>query len=147
MALRGELAAKTTIIYLGAQALGGILGVLAAHLMFELPLWQVSVTARAGSGQLLAGAVATFSLLLTILGCAARTPSAFPYAAGLFISAAYWLTCSTSFANSAVTIARSLSDTSPALHLLESLFSFVPSWSECWSQSPLHAGFGVSMSH
>jgi glycerol uptake facilitator-like aquaporin len=109
--LRGELPVRTAAIYVGAQAIGGILGVWAAHLMFELPLWQVSITARTGPGQWLAEAVATFGLLLTILGCSARTPSAVPYAVGLYITSAYWFTASTSFANPAVTIARSLSDT------------------------------------
>jgi glycerol uptake facilitator-like aquaporin len=111
LALRGELAAKTTTIYIGAQVIGAILGVWAAHLMFELPLWQVSGTARTGAGQWLAESVATFGLLLTIMGCSARTPSAVPYAVGLYITSAYWFTASTSFANPAVTIARSLSDT------------------------------------
>jgi glycerol uptake facilitator-like aquaporin len=110
-ALRGELPVRVAAIYVGAQAIGGILGVWAAHLMFELPLWQVSITARTGPGQWLAEAVATFGLLLTILGCSARTPSAVPYAVGLYITSAYWFTASTSFANPAVTIARSLSDT------------------------------------
>jgi glycerol uptake facilitator-like aquaporin len=111
LALRGELAATTAGLYIGAQVLGGIFGVLAAHLMFELPLWQVSANARTGSGQWFAEAVATFGLLLTIFGCSARTPSAVPYAVGLYITSAYWFTASTSFANPAVTIARSLSDT------------------------------------
>ncbi len=111
LALRGELAAKATVIYIGAQVIGAILGVWTAHLMFELPLWQVSGTARTGQGQWFAEAVATFGLLLTILGCTARTPSAVPYAVGLYITSAYWFTASTSFANPAVTIARSLSDT------------------------------------
>jgi glycerol uptake facilitator-like aquaporin len=110
-ALRGELPVRVAAIYVGAQAIGGILGVWAAHLMFELPLWQVSITTRTGPGQWLAEAVATFGLLLTILGCSARTPSAVPYAVGLYITSAYWFTASTSFANPAVTIARSLSDT------------------------------------
>ena len=79
--------------------------------MFELPLWQVSATVRAGYGQWLAEFVATFGLILTIFGCAARTPAAVPYAVGLYITAAYWFTASTSFANPAVTIARALSDT------------------------------------
>jgi glycerol uptake facilitator-like aquaporin len=109
--LRGEMPASLAALYVGAQMLGGILGVWAAHLMFELPLWQVSVTARTGQGQWLAEAVATFGLLLTIIGCGARTPGAVPYAVGLYITAAYWFTASTSFANPAVTIARSLSDT------------------------------------
>jgi glycerol uptake facilitator-like aquaporin len=110
-ALRGELPARTAAAYIGAQVLGGILGVWAAHLMFALPVWQISATSRTGQGQWFAEAVATFGLLLTILGCAARTPSALPYAVGLYITSAYWFTASTSFANPAVTIARSLSDT------------------------------------
>ena len=111
MALRGELPTRSTALYIGAQVIGGVIGVLAAHLMFELPLWQISATARTGPGQWFAEAIATFGLVLTILGCSARTPSAVPYAVGLYITAAYWFTASTSFANPAVTIARSLSDT------------------------------------
>jgi glycerol uptake facilitator-like aquaporin len=110
-ALRGEIRPATATAYIAAQVLGGIVGVWAAHLMFELPIWQLSVTVRTGSGQWLAEAVATFGLLVTIFGCVARTPSAVPYAVGLYITAAYWFTASTSFANPAVTIARSLSDT------------------------------------
>jgi glycerol uptake facilitator-like aquaporin len=71
----------------------------------------MSVTARTGQGQWLAEAVATFGLLLTVFGCVARRPESVPYAVGLYITAAYWFTASTSFANPAVTIARSLSDT------------------------------------
>jgi len=111
MVLRGELKPRMAAAYVSAQVIGGILGVWAAHLMFELPLWQLSVTARTGMGQWLAEAIATFGLLLTILGCSARAPSAVPYAVGLYITSAYWFTASTSFANPAVTIARSLSDT------------------------------------
>ncbi len=110
-ALRGELAWRIVVVYIAAQIVGGIVGVWMAHLMFELPLWQLSLTARTGSGQWLAEAVATFGLLLTIFGCVARTPAAVPYAVGLYITAAYWFTASTSFANPAVTIARSMSDT------------------------------------
>ncbi|MGB6541751.1 MAG: MIP/aquaporin family protein [Xanthobacteraceae bacterium] len=110
-ALRGEMPASVAVAYIGVQVLGGILGVWAAHLMFELPLWQVALTTRSGQGQWLAEAIATFGLLLTIFGCGARTPWAVPYAVGLYIAAAYWFTASTSFANPAVTIARSLSDT------------------------------------
>ncbi|MBO0715991.1 MAG: aquaporin family protein [Rhizobiales bacterium] len=110
-ALRGDMTASTTALYIGAQLTGAILGVFVAHLMFELPVLQISMTPRAGFGQWLAEAIATFGLLLTILGCSARSPSAIPYAVGLYITAAYWFTASTSFANPAVTIARSLSDT------------------------------------
>jgi glycerol uptake facilitator-like aquaporin len=105
LALRRELSASDAVIYIAAQIIGGIVGVLAAHVMFELPLWQVSATVRTGPGQWFAEFVATFGLLLTILG----TRSA--YAVGLYITAAYWFTASTSFANPAVTLARSLSDT------------------------------------
>ena len=111
VALRGEMAWATVPAYVVAQVVGAICGVLVSHLMFELPMWQVSATARAGSGQWIAETVATFGLLLTIFGCAARNPSAIPYAVGLYITSAYWFTASTSFANPAVTIARSLSDT------------------------------------
>jgi glycerol uptake facilitator-like aquaporin/protein-tyrosine-phosphatase len=111
LALRGEVPSSTAALYIGAQVFGGITGVWAAHLMFELPLWQFSTAVRTGSGQWLAEAVATFGLLLTIFGCIARTPAGVPYAVGLYITSAYWFTASTSFANPAVTIARALSDT------------------------------------
>jgi glycerol uptake facilitator-like aquaporin len=111
LAVRRDLPVNVAAMYIGAQVLGGIVGVLAAHAMFELPLWQVSVTVRTGAGQWLAEGVATFGLLLTVLGCSVRTPSAVPYAVGLYITAAYWFTASTSFANPAVTVARALSDT------------------------------------
>jgi glycerol uptake facilitator-like aquaporin len=110
-ALRNKVPWSTAAIFIVAQILGGIGGVLMVHLMFNLPLWQVSVTIRTGPGQWLAEAVATFGLVLTILGCVARAPASVPYAVGLYITSAYWFTASTSFANPAVTIARSLSDT------------------------------------
>ncbi len=110
-ALRGEVAWPTAAIYIVAQVFGGLVGVWAAHLMFELPVWQFSITQRTGPGQWLAEAVATFGLLLTVFGCVSRRPDSVPYAVGLYITAAYWFTASTSFANPAVTIARSLSDT------------------------------------
>ena len=109
--LRGELPWQTMAVYIAAQVLGAILGVWAAHLMFEIPLLQFSATVRSSPGQWLAEAIATLGLLLTIFGCAARSPTAIPYAVGLYITSAYWFTASTSFANPAVTIARSLSDT------------------------------------
>ena len=79
--------------------------------MFEMPVWQFSITVRTGPGQWMAEAVATFGLLLTIFGCAWRRPDSVAYAVGLYITAAYWFTASTSFANPAVTVARSFSDT------------------------------------
>jgi glycerol uptake facilitator-like aquaporin len=111
MVLRRELPAGVAATYIAAQIVGGIVGVLAAHVMFELPLWQLSATVRTGPGQWAGEFVATLGLLLTIVGCAARTPAAIPYAVGLYITAAYWFTASTSFANPAVTVARALSDT------------------------------------
>jgi glycerol uptake facilitator-like aquaporin len=110
-ALRGELPWPIAALYIAAQITGALIGVWVAHLMFELPVWQFSATSRAGAGQWVAEAIATFGLLLTIFGCAARTPAAIAYAVGLYITAAYWFTASTSFANPAVTIARALSDT------------------------------------
>jgi glycerol uptake facilitator-like aquaporin len=110
-ALRRGLPWPEAALYIAAQIAGAMIGVWTAHLMFELPLWQLSATVRSGAGQWLAEAVATFGLVLTILGCAARTPAAVPYAVGLYITSAYWFTASTSFANPAVTLARSMSDT------------------------------------
>jgi glycerol uptake facilitator-like aquaporin len=110
-ALRRELPWPMAAGYIAAQIIGAVSGVWAAHLMFELPVWQLAITSRTGAGQWFAEAVATFGLMLTIFGCATRTPAAIPYAVGLYITSAYWFTASTSFANPAVTIARSLSDT------------------------------------
>jgi glycerol uptake facilitator-like aquaporin len=109
--LRGELTWPHAALYIAVQVIGGIAGVWAAHLMFDLPIWQFSTTVRAGSGQLLAETIATFGLLLTTFGCMACAPTAVPYAVGLFISSAYWFTASTSFANPAVTVARAMSNT------------------------------------
>jgi glycerol uptake facilitator-like aquaporin len=110
-ALRGELTWGCAWLYIVAQIAGAIAGVWAAHLMFELPLWQVATTVRIGTGQWLAEFIAAFGLLLTIFGCIANVPATTPYAVGLYITSAYWFTASTSFANPAVTVARSLSDT------------------------------------
>lgn len=115
-AIRRALSWRDTAGYVAAQIVGGLIGVWVAHFMFDLPLWQVSATSRAGAGQWLAEFVATFGLLLTIFGCAARTPTAIPYGVGLYITAAYWFTASTSFANPAVTLGRSLSDTFAGIH-------------------------------
>jgi glycerol uptake facilitator-like aquaporin len=110
-ALRGELAWTIAGAYVAAQVIGAIVGVWVAHLMFELPAWQVATTIRTGPGQWLAEFIAAFGLLLTVLGCVGAAPGAVACAVGLYITAAYWFTASTSFANPAVTIARSLSDT------------------------------------
>jgi glycerol uptake facilitator-like aquaporin len=92
MALRGQLSAPDLAPYVAAQLLGAVLGVWAAHLMFDLRVWQFSTTTRTGAPQWFAEFVATFGLLLTIFGCLARTPTATPYAVGLYITAAYWFT-------------------------------------------------------
>ena len=110
-AFRRELTLRVALAYFAAQMAGAIVGAWAAHLMFELPLIQISATSRVGAGQWLAEAIATFGLLLTIFGCLAGARAAIPYAVGLYITAAYWFTASTSFANPAVTVARALSDT------------------------------------
>jgi glycerol uptake facilitator-like aquaporin len=110
-ALRGELPWRVVALYVAVQVAAAIAGAWIAHLMFDLPLLQISTTIRSGPGQWLAEAIATFGLLLTIFGCLARAPATVPYAVGLYITSAYWFTASTSFANPAVTIARSLSDT------------------------------------
>ena len=107
-ALRGELGRGETLGYVLAQLSGAVLGVLLAHAMFELPLVQPGLQVRSGIGQWLSEVVATFGLLLTILlGCRHR-PAAVPALVACYIGAAYWFTASTSFANPAVTVARSL---------------------------------------
>ncbi|HKZ06653.1 MAG TPA: MIP/aquaporin family protein [Methylomirabilota bacterium] len=97
--------------YVSAQVLGAFAGVAAAHLMFELPLFFASRHARAGGAQMFSEFVATFGLLAVIWGCVRARPAAVPFAVGAYITAAYWFTASTSFANPAVTLARAASDT------------------------------------
>lgn len=97
--------------YIISQLAGALLGVWLGHAMFDLPVWQMSATARTGTGQWLAEATATFGLLLTIFGSIAAGRAMVPFAVGLYITAAYWFTASTSFANPAVTLARAFSDT------------------------------------
>ena len=97
--------------YVAAQLAGAFIGVAVAHLMFELPLFSVSRHARSGSAQMLSEFVATFGLLAVIWGCSRLRSAAVPFAVGAYITAAYWFTASTSFANPAVTLARSVSDT------------------------------------
>jgi glycerol uptake facilitator-like aquaporin len=110
-AVRGELAWRLCGFYIVAQVAGMILGAMIAHAMFELPLLQVSSTARAGQGTAAGEIVAAFGLVLAIFGLKERNAAAIPLAVGLYITSAYWFTSSTSFANPAITLARSLSDT------------------------------------
>ena len=109
--IRGEIAASAALAYIAVQIAAGILGVWIAHLMFELPVLQLSTTIRSGPSQWLSEIVATFGLVFVILGGIRHAPAAIPTLVGLYITGAYWFTSSTSFANPAVTIARSLSDT------------------------------------
>jgi glycerol uptake facilitator-like aquaporin len=107
----GRLAWRDVPIYIMAQILGAFTGVVAAHLMFGLPLFSASLHARAGSAQMFSEFIATFGLLAVIRGCLRFPGYVIAFAVGAYITAAYWFTASTSFANPAVTLARSLSDT------------------------------------
>lgn len=110
-ALRRELPFTLALAYPLAQVLGGIIGVWTAHAMFGEPILQASTKLRSGADQTFAEVVATFGLLATILGVSRLRPDSTAIAVGLYITAAYWFTASTSFANPAVTVARSLSNT------------------------------------
>ena len=110
--LRGEIALPLAGLYVLAQILGGLAGVLVTHAMFDLPLFQTSTTMhRTGGAQWFAEIVATFGLLFVIFGGLRSRPEAVPTLVALYITGAYWFTASTSFANPAVTIARGFSDT------------------------------------
>lgn len=119
MALRRELPWRDAAPYLFAQLSGGLLGAFAAHLMFELPILQASMKARSGPGQWTGEMIATFGLILTIIGTSKHRPTAVPAAVALYITAAYWFTSSTSFANPAITIVRSLSDSFAGIALTD----------------------------
>lgn len=108
--LRGEIGTGLAVAYLVVQLAGGIAGVWAAHLMFDLPILQFSEKARTGIGQWAGEFIATFGLLLTILGTIQTRKEWVPASVALYITAAYWFTSSTSFANPAITVARSLSN-------------------------------------
>jgi glycerol uptake facilitator-like aquaporin len=110
-ALRGEADRRSCAAYLLAQLAGAVLGVWIAHAMFAEPILQISTKLRDGPAQGFSEAVATFGLIGTILGTQRSRPEFTPVAVGLYITAAYWFTASTSFANPAVTVARALSDT------------------------------------
>jgi glycerol uptake facilitator-like aquaporin len=109
--LRGETGTGMALAYVAAQLGGGVLGIWTAHLMFDLPILQWSTTARSGIGQWTGEAVATFGLVLTILATREARRDWVPVSVALYIAAGYWFTSSTSFANPAITAARSLSDT------------------------------------
>jgi len=110
-AWQGGIRWADVLPYLGAQIAGAFAGVAVAHVMFELPLFFASQHARVGSAQMFSEFVATFGLLAVIWGCVRARPSVVPFAVAAYITAAYWFTASTSFANPAVTLARAASDT------------------------------------
>ena len=111
MRLRGEIATREALAFFVVQLAGGIIGVWLTHLMFDLPILQLATKAREGTGQLAAEAIASFGLIFTIMVTLRRLPASVPASVALYISAAYWFTSSTSFANPAITLVRSLSDT------------------------------------
>jgi glycerol uptake facilitator-like aquaporin len=110
-AVLGELPGGALGVYVVAQVAGGVAGTITAHAMFDLPLVQASVHARHGAGQFLSEVVASFGLVATILGCRRVRPDIIPVAVALYVVAGYWFTASTCFANPAVAIARSLTNT------------------------------------
>lgn len=111
MTLRRELPAVEAVAYMLAQCVGAVAGAMLAHLMFALPLIQVATHDRSGLATAFADGVATFALVFTILAVRRSRPEAIPYAVALVITAGYWWTASTSFANPAVTLARAITDT------------------------------------
>ncbi len=138
MWLRKELPLGDGIAYIGVQVIGGLLGVIAAHYMFDAALLQESTKLRTGPNQWFAEGVATFGLLLTIIGTVRARPEAVPMAVGLYITAGYWFTASTSFANPAVTIARSFTDTFSGINpdhvlgfVLAQLAGAIIAWAVC----------------
>lgn len=104
----GVMGARDSLAYVVAQILGAVIGVVAAHAMFDLPLLTPSATPRAGTGQSFSEFIATFGLLMVIFGCSRYRPGAMPVAVAAYIASAYWFTASTSFANPAVTLGRTL---------------------------------------
>ena len=109
-AIRKDISVHMALLYIAMQIIGAICGAMLAHFMFEVPLVQMSQNVRSGSAQMGSEAVATFGLVMVILGGIRFRPDAVPWLVGLYITAAYWFTSSTSFANPAVTLARSLTD-------------------------------------
>lgn len=110
MVLRKEMSIYSGLLFVAAQLIGGLIGVWAAHIMFEAPVFQLSEKVRTGNGQWLGELIATFGLLFTILGTVRFRPEWVAPAVGLYISAGYWFTSSTSFANPAITVGRAFSN-------------------------------------
>lgn len=125
--LRGGIGTRPAMFFVLAQMAGAIMGAWMAHLMFELPIWQVSEKVRTGFAQWISEGVATFGLVFVILGGLRCRSESVPLLVGMYISAAYWFTASTSFANPAVAIARALSDTFSGIRPLD-----VPAFMMIW---------------
>jgi glycerol uptake facilitator-like aquaporin len=123
--MRGEIPRGEAALYVLVQVIGAVAGVIVAHLMFDHPPLVSGVKVRAGGGQWLGEAVATFGLIMTIMGCLRFRAPAVPYAVGLYITAGYWFTSSTSFSNPAVTLARALTDTFTGIRPLDAPFFIV----------------------
>jgi glycerol uptake facilitator-like aquaporin len=138
--VRGSLARRDAAVYALAQVSGAFAGVVIAHIMFDQPIVSVSTHARAGLGQFVSEVVATFGLLMVIGGTARHRPAFVPFAVGAYITAAYWFTASTSFANPAVTLARAFSDTfagirpedAPAFVLAQLVGAGIAIWALRW---------------
>lgn len=114
-----QISTRDAMLYIGAQIIGGLAGVAAAHAMFETPLFFASTQVRTGAAQWWSEFVATFGLLAVIISCSRSRPTSTPFAVGAYITAAYWFTASTSFANPAVTLARAASDTFAGIRPLD----------------------------
>ncbi|NJO36311.1 MAG: aquaporin family protein [Rhizobiales bacterium] len=142
--VQGQLRTGDAIAYAIAQVVGGLLGAWSAHLMFEQPLLMLSLTERTGTGQWAGEIIATFGLVATIIACVRHRADAVPFAVGLYITAAYWFTSSTSFANPAVTIARSFTDTfsgirpvdAPVFIFCQIVGALLATWIFAWLLSP-----------
>jgi glycerol uptake facilitator-like aquaporin len=147
-ALGREIGARTAAAYVVVQIVGAVLGVWTAHLMFAEPILQVSTKLRDGPAQAFSEGVATFGLIATILGSLRFRPDATPMMVGFYITAAYWFTASTSFANPAVTIARAFSDTfagiapgsAPAFIAAQIVGAVVAAWLCRWLFGPTPSG-------
>ena len=143
-AMQGGIAWREAPAYMVAQVVGAFAGVAAAHVMFGLPLFFASHHVRSGGAQLWSEFIATFGLLSVIWGCSRSRSSALPFAVGAYITAAYWFTASTSFANPAVTLARAASDTfagirpadAPAFIAVQFAAVFAATWSFRWLGPP-----------
>lgn len=120
--LRKEIEKNHALVYIVVQVAGAVTGMIVAHAMFEEQIFQLSTKVRSGPAQMFSEAVATFGLVLTIFGAVRHRPDAVAWMVGLYITAAYWFTASTSFANPAVTVARSLTDTFSGIQPVDAPF-------------------------